>query len=173
MEMRDGDRRDTAAKTNTKDILQIYKYPGIALLLITFPGVNMLYFHQHALLTPLIYSLPLWVPYILFRLLRLMKPEQGALRVAETPGRDPSFIERTFYRKYGSLSFALFLVSMYPLSRCAAASLNWSGTWGLHWKPHVLYKMSTFPIGFVLPPYGSANQETLDTMLLFARSTLR
>jgi len=164
---------------DVKRLLHIYKYPGVAFLLIATPGANMLYFHQHALLTPilgmlLLYSLPLWVPYILFRLLRLMRPAPARLRPTEASDPNPTLLKPTlFYRRYGSLSFFLFLALMYPCSYVAAASLNWGHIWGLHWKPSVLYKMFTFPVGFLLPPYGAANQETLDTMLFFAKNLLR
>jgi hypothetical protein len=161
---------------NARDLLEIYKYPGIALLLIMLPGMNKLYFDKHSLLTPilgmvLIYCLPLYTPYILFRLLRLMRSARGELTVTSTPARNPGLLERTlFHRRYGSLSFVLFLGVMYPVSYCAAASLNWGGIWGMHWKPYVLYKMSTFPIGFALPPYQHVNQETIDTMLTILES---
>ena len=161
-----------AMNRDAKRILDIYKYPGIAILLIVTPGTNMIYFHQHALLTPipgmlLIYSLPLWVPYIVFRLLRVMRPWGNTISILGSRGPTLGLTkQRAFSRKYGAVSFLLFLLLMYPISFVAAASLNWGGIWGLHWKASVLYKLFTFPIGFALPPYGSANSEAMDMLFM-------
>ena len=78
---------------NGKDLLEIYKYPGIALVLIMVPGVNQLYFDQHSLLTLilgmfLVYCLPLCTPYILFGPLRLMRPAGGESIGISAPDRN-------------------------------------------------------------------------------------
>jgi hypothetical protein len=159
-------------------LLSLYKYPVILFLIVIVPGVNsFLFFEQHAVFSPIVgilvvYSLPLCAPYLLIRLIILSVKSKRRWKVRDnadkTPKKTPDHLPA-----YAVGSYAGYLALSFPVSAIMAISLNWSGTWGIHWNRTILQKMITFPLGFLIPPFVPENHMTMSFILSIFKGTLR
>jgi len=145
-------------------LLRIYRLPAILLLLLAIPGVNsLLWFNPHGLPLVglvLVNCLPLCTIYVLISLTRL---HYSLIRQGCAGG---------FWR-HELLSLAIYLAVLFPISFLTVVSLNWGkADSALRWDPIVFYKVTTFPIGLALPPYGTKNRETLDFMWSILKETI-
>ena len=149
--------------SKARDTLRVYKMPAILLALLAIPGVNNhVWFNPHGLAIVglvLVNCLPLCTIYVLVSLVRryLAVPADG----------------RTKLLKQAIGSLVLYLVLLIPASFIITASLNWGRpTDFVKWDPVVFYKLVTLPVGFLFPPYGMKNSETLEFWSLILRETI-
>ncbi len=149
-----------------KRIISIYKFPVILLLMIMIPRVNnLLWFHPHVLPfvgMTLIMLLPLCTPYVILRLFYCLRAEKAFITLDETNLTEKG---KRAYRRFGTISFVLYLILLFPLSHLAVASVNWGRAENLRWSPTIFYKVITFPIGPLLPPYRNSSSERLWPLL--------
>lgn len=150
-------RMNRFLSSDFKGLLLVYRFPLVVLLLMTIPGLNYIFFYSpHASGAPLVgfallYLLPFCTPYVLFKLIK---------KVSRATGSD-----RRLFAAVSLFSLLVYFIVLYPFCDLTAASLNyWGKSRDSYWRGHVFYKMITFPIGFVLPPYGLANKDALHTM---------
>jgi hypothetical protein len=145
-------------------LLRVYRLPAILLFLLALPGVNsLLWFNPHGLPLVglvLVNCLPLCTIYVLFCLARL---HRSLAKESSAAG---------FWRQ-ALLSLVIYLVLLVPISFLTVTSLNLGkGAGSLRWDSVVFYKVTTFPIGLALPPYGTKNRETLDFMRSILKETI-
>jgi len=162
----------------SRKLLSIYIMPGIVLLLFLLPGLNSyVFFEHHAIFGPIVgilcfYCLPFCTPYVMFRLVRLVIQNHRPLSLQQKRD-DKEQTNAKFFTKYGMISLLTYLAVLYPLSFFVSVSLNWSRTWNLNWDPFIFYKLITFPVGFLVPPWEGKNSECLSFLFNVIGRTLK
>jgi hypothetical protein len=136
------------AAERTKELLALFKFPALMLVLAIFPGINCFIYSGHGGLGWFI--LPFCTPYVLLRL--------AMLALHDAPIRQ-------WFLKYGTLLTIAWMFLSLPLSYVAVRGIN--ACTHMELRTYEFYKMITFPVGLVLPPYGEANRRAIEDAFWF------
>ncbi len=118
-------------------LYRAFHLPVAVLLLGCVPGLNLFLYSGHGGIFWLL--LPLCFPYVLVRLLLALRGLPSA--------------EKKSGSRIGAAAILVYILVAYPLTRWTEYYV--SSRIGLQIHTGTMFRLATFPVGYLLPPYDS------------------